>query len=104
MLASKLLKVTMLRVGQKRITRQTLPGLMDRFRRDESVRDLRIDAVTEDGAPVSCPLAAAFDEKGNSIAVVGNRITGVSIPSDGTLRLRIILKQPMRVALRASTL
>lgn len=66
--------------------------------------DLRIDAVTEDGSSISCPLSAAFDANGQPIAVAGNRITGVSIPADGSLRLRVVLKYPMRVALRASTL
>lgn len=66
--------------------------------------DICIDAVTEDGSPISCPLAAAFDENGNSITVAGNRITGISIPADDSLKLRVVLKQPMRVALRASIL
>ena len=39
---------------------------------DTHTGDLRIDAVTEDGAPISCPLAAAYDEKGQPIVVTGN--------------------------------
>jgi len=65
--------------------------------------DLRIDAVTEDGAPITCPLAEAFDESNQPMPVSGNRISGVQIPAGGSRRLRVVLKQPMRVALRAST-
>lgn len=71
---------------------------------DAYTGDLWIDAITEDGSRVSCPLAAAFDESGNPIAISGNRIKDIVIPADGLLRLRVALKQPMRVALRASTL
>jgi hypothetical protein len=66
--------------------------------------DLRIDAVTEDGSPISCPLSKAFDKDGNPVVVSGNRISGVSIPANGSLRLRVVLERPMRVALRASAL
>ena len=66
--------------------------------------DLRIDAVTEDGSKVSCPLAAAFDDAGNPLAVADNKITGLTLAANEPLRLRIVLLHPARVALRATTL
>ena len=67
-------------------------------------RYLRIDAVTEDGSKVSCPLAAAFDDAGNPLAVADNKITGLTLAANEPLRLRIVLLHPARVALRATTL
>jgi hypothetical protein len=66
--------------------------------------ELRIDAVTEDGAAVSCPLAAAYDQNGESLTVAENKISGVKLSAGEPLQLRIVLKHPARVALRASTL
>jgi hypothetical protein len=66
--------------------------------------DLRIDAVTEDGGSVSCPLAAAFDAAGNPLVVADNRITGLTLAANQPVRLRVVLQHPARVALRASTL
>ena len=65
--------------------------------------NIRIDAVTEDGGTVSCPLAAAYDESGTSLAVHENCISGVTLSTALPLRLRIVLRHPLRVALRAST-
>ncbi|HOX60009.1 MAG TPA: hypothetical protein P5205_22110 [Candidatus Paceibacterota bacterium] len=63
-----------------------------------------VDAVTEEGHPISCPLAAAWDEAGKPLTVEGNRITGIPLQAGQPARLKIQLKQAARVALRASTL
>lgn len=65
---------------------------------------IRIDAVTEDGAAISCPLAAAFDESGAALLVTDNCIHDLSLSAGEALRLSVVLRHPMRVALRASTL
>ncbi len=65
---------------------------------------IRIDAVTEDGGAVPCPLSAAFDDGGNPLVVADNKITGITLAANQPLRLRVVLQHPARVALRASTL
>jgi len=66
--------------------------------------DLRIDAVTEDGGAVPCPLSAAYDEQGFPLTVADNKISGITLAANQPLRLRVVLQHPARVALRASTL
>lgn len=66
--------------------------------------NIRIDAVTEDGGAISCPLSAAFKDGGTPLAVADNKISGINLTAGQPLRLRVILQHPVRVALRASTL
>lgn len=65
---------------------------------------LRLDAVTEDGGSDPCPLDAAYDEAGASLAVSGNQIAGLALVAGVPLRLSVKPKHFSRSALRASTL
>jgi hypothetical protein len=64
---------------------------------------VRIDAVTDEGSAISCPIASACGENGEVFTVADNRISGVTLAAGQPLRLKITLHQPLRVALRAST-
>jgi hypothetical protein len=70
---------------------------------EDYVGDLLIDAVTEEGGGVPCPLVEAYGEGGQPLTVTGSKISGVSIPENTSLRLKIVLATTARFALRAST-
>jgi hypothetical protein len=70
---------------------------------EDYVGDLLIDAVTEEGGGVPCPLVEAYGEDGQPLVVTGSKISGVSIPENTNLRLKIVLATTARFALRAST-
>jgi hypothetical protein len=77
--------------------------LIARAERDHT-GSIRIDAVTEDGGAVPCPLSAAFAEGGEPLVISDNKISGVTLPAGDAVRLRVVLQRPARLALRASTL
>jgi hypothetical protein len=65
--------------------------------------DIFIDAVTEDGGSVPCQLKEGFDGQGNAVAVRGNKISDVKFKDGQSVRLKVELSNPARLALRAST-
>nr|AIA18052.1 Unknown Function [uncultured bacterium] len=64
--------------------------------------DVIIEAVTEEGNTLPCPIEAAYDTTGRSLTVDNNTIKGVDLPEREAVRLKIVLSTPARFALRAS--
>jgi len=65
--------------------------------------DIFIDAVTEDGGSVPCQLKEGYDDQGKAVAIIGNKISGVEFKEGQSVRLKVELLNPARLALRAST-
>ncbi len=70
---------------------------------DDYSGDLLIDAVTEDGSSVPCALEEARDSVGKSLPVSGNKIGGIELKKDESMRLSVKLTNAARLALRATT-
>jgi hypothetical protein len=65
--------------------------------------DLFIDAVTEDGGSVPCLLKKGWNAEGNLLQISGNKISALTFKEGQSVRLKIELSNPARLALRAGT-
>ena len=62
-----------------------------------------IDAVMEDGGSVPCLLKDGYDSEGKPLEVSGNKVSGLDFREGQSVRLKIELSNPARLALRAGT-
>jgi hypothetical protein len=61
-----------------------------------------LEALTEDGSSVACPIQEAYDATGRALTVAGNIVGSVDLRENEPVRLKVVLQTPSRFALRAS--